>query len=343
MPAHHDLGYRSLFAHPEMVRELVTHFTPFKLFGNVALACFEPVDPVYVGERLAARQNDIVWRVRIGEQFLYVYILLEFQSGVDRWMALRMQNYVGLLCQSLVKRHQLPPSLLLPPVLPLVFYNGAPDWSANTDLAALLMDGPAELAPFQPSQRYVLVDQQRLEPAALEANATLLALLFRMELSSASEVRDKVLPTLLTWFQDAPQAGLMRSVEVWLQSLASRRGETQPFTFENTKEATDMGRQFATWSEEFEYIGFQKGNEKGRAEGLAEGRVEGEVKGREEGQISALRGVLTHLLRKRFGDLPEAARQRIAAATLAQLEPWCERSIDASSLAAVFDDDAASA
>ena len=96
-----------------------------------------------------------------------------------------------------------------------------------------------------------------------------------------------------------------------------------------------MGRQFATWSEEFEYIGFQKGNEKGRAEG--------EAKGREEGQISAMRGVLTHLLCKRFGDLPQAATQRIGAATLAQLELWCERSIDAPSLAAVFGDDAASA
>ncbi|HEX8612459.1 MAG TPA: Rpn family recombination-promoting nuclease/putative transposase [Telluria sp.] len=323
MPAHHDLGYRSLFAHPELVRELVTTFTPFKLFDNIALSSFEPVDPVYVSERLAARQNDIVWRVRIGEQFLYVYILLEFQSGVDRWMALRMQNYVGLLCQGLVKRHQLPPPLLLPPVLPLVFYNGVPRWSASMDLATLLMDAPAELAPFQPSQRYVLIDQQRLDTAALEANATLLALLFRMELSSASEIQNKVLPALVTWFKDAPQTSLMRSVEVWLESLASRRGEPASFAFDSLEEVADMERKFATWAEEFEDIGFQKGNA--------------------EGQVVALRGMLTHLLRKRFGDLPEAAAQRIATATQAELELWFERSLDASGLAGVFGDDVASA
>ncbi|NHZ32116.1 Rpn family recombination-promoting nuclease/putative transposase [Massilia rubra] len=159
MSTYHDLGYRSLFAHPELVRELVTSFTPFKLFDDVALSCFEAADPAYVSEGLAARQNDIVWRVKIGEQFLYVYILLEFQSGVDRWMALRMQNYVGLLCQNLVKRHALPPSLLLPPVLPLVLYNGVPHWSASTDLATLFMEAPTELLPFQPSQRYFLIDQ----------------------------------------------------------------------------------------------------------------------------------------------------------------------------------------
>ncbi|NHZ90815.1 transposase [Massilia sp. CCM 8733] len=330
MPAYNDLAYRSLFAHPEMVRELLTTFTPFRLFDNVALSSFEPADPVYVGDGPAARQNDIVWRVRIGEECLYVYILLEFQSGVDRWMALRMQSYVGLLYQKLVKQHAVSPPLLLPPVLPLVLYNGVPEWNASRELSKLLMEAPAELLPFQPSQRYMLIDQQRLDAAALEANATLLALLFRMELSSAPEVRDKVLPALVTWFADAPQASLMRSVEVWLECLAKRRGEPASFTFDSAKEWTDMGRQYATWAEEFEDIGFQRGTEKGR------------VEGRTDGQLSALRGMLTQLLRKRFGDLPEPAAQRIGEAPLAQLEQWFERGIDASGLDTVFGDDALS-
>ncbi|WP_404932153.1 Rpn family recombination-promoting nuclease/putative transposase [Massilia atriviolacea] len=330
MPAHHDLPYRALFAHPELVRELLTTFTPLKLFDDVALSAFEAVDPAYVSEGLAARQNDIVWRVRIGGQCLYVYILLEFQSGMDRWMALRMQNYVGLLCQNLVKRHALPPSLMLPPVLPLVFYNGVPRWNASVDLAALV-DAPAELMPFQPSQRYVLIDRQRLDPAALEANATLLALLIRMELSSAPEVRNKVLPALLTWFKDAPQASLMRSVEVWLQALAARRGNPESFSMDSAKEVSDMGRQFETWAEEFEDVGFQKGNAEVLAKGIA------------KGQVAALRGVLDKLLRKRFGALPEPAAQRIATATQAELEQWFERGLDAPVLDDVFGGDATSA
>ncbi|RSZ59402.1 hypothetical protein EJB06_09570 [Massilia atriviolacea] len=338
MPVHHDLPYRSLFAHPELVRELLTTLTPFTVFDDLALSAFEAVDPAYVSEGLAARQNDLVWRVRIGGQCLYVYILLEFQSGMDRWMALRMQNYVGLLCQNLVKRHALPPSLMLPPVLPLVFYNGVPRWNACVDLADLV-DAPPELLPFQPSQRYVLIDRQRLDPVALEANASLLALLIRMELSSAPKVRYKVLPALLTWFKDAPQASLMRSVEVWLQALAARRGNPEAFSLDSGEEVGDMGRQFETWAEEFEDLGFQKGSEQGKAEG----RALGQAQGRAEGHVAALRGMLGRLLRKRFGDLPEPAAQRIAAATQAQLEQWFERGIDAPGLDAVFGDEPASA
>ncbi|NHZ67265.1 Rpn family recombination-promoting nuclease/putative transposase, partial [Massilia genomosp. 1] len=106
-------------------------------FDEIPLSAFERVNPAYVSERLSAREDDIVWRVRLGDEFLYVYILLECQSGVDRWMALRMQTYIGLLYQDLVKRHALSPGLLLPPVLPLVFYNGLPHWSASMDLAGL--------------------------------------------------------------------------------------------------------------------------------------------------------------------------------------------------------------
>lgn len=91
-----------------------------------------------------------------------------------------------------------------------------------------------------------------------------------------------------------------------------------------------MERQFETWAEEFEDIGFQKGA------ALAD-------KARVEGQLSALRSVLGTLLHKRFGDLPQTATQRIGQARQEELEQWVERSLDAPGLAAVFGDDPAPA
>ncbi|MDQ1924968.1 Rpn family recombination-promoting nuclease/putative transposase [Massilia pseudoviolaceinigra] len=325
MPALHDLGYRSLFAHPELVRELITDFTSFKLLDDVALSAFERVNPAYVSERLSAREDDIVWRVRLGDEFLYVYILVECQSGVDRWMALRMQTYIGLLYQDLVKRHELSPGLLLPPVLPLVFYNGSPHWSASMDLAGLLMQAPAELAALQPSQRYVLIDQQRLDRTALEANASLLALLFRLELSLVPDVLNNVAPALTTWFNSAPQASLRRSVQVWVNGLLARgTGKPALFTFDSVEEDDDMGGKLATWAEQLDEIGFQRGSAKGKA----------------EGEIAALRGVLESLLRIKFRDVPEPVMKRIEQASKAEHHRWIEHSVNAPSLQALFSDDA---
>ncbi|HZV65527.1 MAG TPA: Rpn family recombination-promoting nuclease/putative transposase, partial [Telluria sp.] len=109
MAGDHDTGYRQLFAHPELVRDLLAGFTSFACFRNLDALAFERVNASYVSERDSQRHDDMVWRVRLDDEWLYVYLLLEFQSASDRWMALRMQVYLGLLYQDLVKQHRLSP------------------------------------------------------------------------------------------------------------------------------------------------------------------------------------------------------------------------------------------
>ena len=68
---------------------------------------------------------------------------------------------------------------------------------------------------------------------------------------------------------------------------------------------------------------------RGAREMVAEGYGRGRVAGRAEG--------LTRLLQYRFnGDLTPKFQQRIAAASLAELDLWFERSTNAPSLDAVF-------
>jgi predicted transposase YdaD len=121
MSGDHDTGYKQLFAHPELVRDLLAGFTPFFCFRELDVGAFERINGSYVSDRFSERHSDMVWRVRIAGHVVYVYLLLEFQSQSERWMALRMQVYVGLLYQDLVKRHELAAEATLPPVLPVVF------------------------------------------------------------------------------------------------------------------------------------------------------------------------------------------------------------------------------
>jgi Putative transposase, YhgA-like len=81
------------------------------------------VSSSYIADDLRSREDDVIWRVRWGQDWLYVYLLLEFQSTVDRFMAVRILSYVGLLYQDLIRSGQLTASGQLPPVLPLVLYN----------------------------------------------------------------------------------------------------------------------------------------------------------------------------------------------------------------------------
>ncbi|MEY6432344.1 DUF4351 domain-containing protein [Thioalkalicoccus limnaeus] len=75
-------------------------------------------------------------------------------------------------------------------------------------------------------------------------------------------------------------------------------------------------------------------SERGRQEGLQEGRQEG----RREGEAQGRAALLSTLLVKRFGPLPEAIQARLGQATPEQLDHWGERVLEAATLDAVFED-----
>jgi len=58
--------------------------------------------------------------------------------------------------------------------------------------------------------------------------------------------------------------------------------------------------------------------------------------GREAGLKDGEATMLTLLLRKRFGELPESVRARVSAAGPDELERWGERLLEVSSLSELF-------
>jgi predicted transposase YdaD len=332
MSGDHDLGYKQLFAHPELVRDLLAGFTSFACFRALEPSAFERVNASYVSERFSERHGDMVWRVRLGEEVIYVYLLLEFQSQAERWMALRMQVYVGLLYQDLVKRREFGPDGKLPPVLPVVFYNGAAPWNANDELRSLVGSGPAELGDFQASQRYLLIDQRTVVQAQLGEARNVVAELFRLELSDTPDILISVTATLAAWLCGDDQAPLRRSIAAWIARLQKREFDGATFDeIESLLEGSAMGerivRKYATWADFLEDRGLQRG--------LAQGREEGREQGREE-VLGKLRIVFKRQLVTRFGALPDSIGIRIDQAPEADIERWMERVVNAPNVDAVL-------
>jgi predicted transposase/invertase (TIGR01784 family) len=76
----------------------------------------------------------------------------------------------------------------------------------------------------------------------------------------------------------------------------------------------------------------EEGEAEGRAKGEAEGRAKGEAEGRAKGQAEMLLRVLV----LKFGEVAPEVRQRVMAATVGELEAWCQLALSAPSLAEVF-------
>ncbi|MHB8763266.1 MAG: Rpn family recombination-promoting nuclease/putative transposase, partial [Deferrisomatales bacterium] len=88
--AQHDQSYKLLFSHPEMIKDLLTGFVPEPWVGRLDFSTLRKLPASFVTDDLRDREDDVIWRVRWGDRWLYVYLLIEFQRTVDRLMAARI-------------------------------------------------------------------------------------------------------------------------------------------------------------------------------------------------------------------------------------------------------------
>jgi hypothetical protein len=158
--ADHDSLYHRLFSHPMMVEQLVREFVPEAMALGLDFAKMQRVNAKFHGRRGRRREGDVVWRLATQAGVdIYLYLLVEFQSQSDWWMAVRTQVYEGLLWQHVIAEKSLTAGDKLPPVLMLVLFNGEPRWTAPTQLADLIaLPADSPLWPWQPQIRYHLLD-----------------------------------------------------------------------------------------------------------------------------------------------------------------------------------------
>jgi hypothetical protein len=312
MASEDDTAYKQLFAHPEMVRDLLLGFVPGTWVRQLDLASFERVSGSYVGDGGQQRYSDMVWKVRLSGEWIYVYLLLEFQSRSDPWMALRMQVYVGLLYQDLVKRHELPQPFQLPPVFPVVLYNGERPWSASTSLSDMVAPLPLDLQPLQAAQRYVLVDQRRLGSEALSSLGNWAATAFRVDrLRSEQEVSDELEKWQLTR-PCTPDLTLEMGLVHW---AANRLRGTRLRRMINRSDVSTEGKVMNITL--FDLL----------KDAL-----------RHQAMLDVHRNRLRKMLIKRFGSLSSHLDKRIERAEMEDLDLWFDRLLEAKTVREIFAD-----
>ena len=92
MPRDTDASYKLLFSAPEVVRDLVLGFIPDDWLHSLDYTTLEKIPGSYITDDLRDRADDVVWRVKADGEWVYLYLLIEFQSTADPWMAVRMMT-----------------------------------------------------------------------------------------------------------------------------------------------------------------------------------------------------------------------------------------------------------
>jgi predicted transposase/invertase (TIGR01784 family) len=325
----HDQSYRQLFSHAHMVEELLRGFVDEDWVDRLDYTTLEPAKGSYVSDDLKGRCDDAVWRIKLkqDDQWLYLYLLLEFQRRNDPWMALRIMVYVGLLYQDLIKtgvvgrkKGQL---RKLPAVLPMVIYNGKTRWTAAVDVHDLIEPVPEPLSRYVPTQTYWLLDEGRTGEEALPPTENTFAEVVRLENSPDPAAMQEVIARLTRRLASPEHNSLRIALTTWIKKVLLKK----KLLNDDTLEINDLDEVTTMLEERME-----QWSQKLRQEGKIEGRIEGKIEGKIEGEAA----VLERLLFKRFGPLTKATEQKLKTATLTQLEIWTDRILDATRIEDVF-------
>jgi predicted transposase/invertase (TIGR01784 family) len=91
----HDYGYKELFSHPQILKELLISCVhePWVQYLDFSRAC--TIDKSFITPAKKKLESDLIWRIPLTTGVeIYLYILIEFQSTVDHFMALRILRYI---------------------------------------------------------------------------------------------------------------------------------------------------------------------------------------------------------------------------------------------------------
>ena len=271
----HDSGYKLLFSHPELVRELIEGFVPAEVVELIDFSTLRRLNASFVSRELQQREGDMIWSVRLQDQTLYLYLLVEFQSTVDHAMPVRMLQYVAALYDHLIRQKQVAPRAGLPPVLPIVLYNGESRWRAPTAVEQMIQ-APAVLARWQPKLEFLLLDEGAYSRQQLDEIGSLVALIFQADTVKNIHAGREIFRRMGVLWKKTPHGEeVERSLRAWLAGAFERKGlESEEIETwlgggvnmlaENVEKWYQQARQ------EGVHEGIQKGREEGREEGLKE-------------------------------------------------------------------------
>ena len=258
-----------IFAHRRTVADLLRGFAG-KLARHLDFSTLERLPASFVTEHLGQRHADMLWKIRTTDgSWLYLLVLLEFQSTVDHHMALRMLDYTVRVLQGLGSDDR-GPSGKYPPLLPVVIYNGERRWTAATDIRELFATMPDQLLGYRPRHQYLLLDLRALDPTALPPE-NVVSLIAMLERARSQGQLEKLGASLADWLLRVGETRLLDSFEAWIRQVLSRTdtaGRTLELRTRNEEEeVATLAERVRKWGDELNQQWLEKGIEQGREQG----------------------------------------------------------------------------
>ena len=136
----HDKGYKRIFSVKKNFLDFIKKYVGFDWMLDLTVDDIELVNKEFVTDQFDTYESDLVYKIHLGGlsresvEEVYIFFLQEMQSKNDFTMPFRLLVYMTAIWMDFFKntdeKRRKRKDYRLPPIIPLVLYNGAPDWTA---------------------------------------------------------------------------------------------------------------------------------------------------------------------------------------------------------------------
>ena len=300
----HDSSYKKFFSRADMVESLVRDFISEDLADRLDFKTLEPLPTVFQNQEQAERRSDLIWQVKgYDGQLVWIAILLEFQSTIDKLMVFRLLEYTTLLLRQTFEQQADKDNILLPQVLPIVLYNGAQPWNAALSLRELQSPEPQPVEFDNLHFKYHLIDIRHLEESLVDKAKGISAWIFRFERAANVQEMERLWRVMFHALKSPSYENLRREIIIWLETciLPVRKISGAKVVVKRLKEEETMTvvtPEMEDWT--LPYI--NQGIRQGRAEGRLEGKLEGEAWGLAEGERIGIAAKAAQVIRQMIAE-----------------------------------------
>ncbi|MFB5763982.1 Rpn family recombination-promoting nuclease/putative transposase [Paenibacillus medicaginis] len=232
----HDTSYRFLLSSKKLFVELLRSFVNQGWVQAVNEEHVQEIPHSFVLQDFKRQEADLVYQVHLNGQDVVFYLLLEMQSSVDFRMPYRLLLYQVEIWRYLLQNEEDALSnrktFQLPPIIPIVLYNGKKKWTAELQFRKLLANedlfGP-ELLNFE----YLLIDVARYTEEELLSLSNTIGSVFLLD---QTEDRGQLLDRINKLMNTAQQMSEdnLQKIMAWVANILLQkvpRNESNPERF----------------------------------------------------------------------------------------------------------------
>ena len=260
----YDKAYKSLLGKPEAFCRFMHSLVNEELAQKLKPENIEMVDKSMITKAGRKYESDLIYKVSIEPDYeAYFYILMEFQSNPEKWMALRILNYIVQFYECLPKEN------LLPAVFPVVLYNGNREWNAKTEIAQCI-ENKWIPKKYIPKMSYYLIDISKVQ----NLDDTLVTSVVYAEQHSEDSTRQDYIDNLEHLARKIIPMELKQAFVDWFTMISTGTMPEQKIKQIEDSLKEREGNMLATFGERIYNEGIEEGLKKGLEKGMEKCRIE---------------------------------------------------------------------